>query len=90
MAHDITVERKGGNRYEVTVEEPGSTSSHLVSAAADDVTRLGGGADTEDLVEASFRFLLDREPKESILSSFDLSVIPRYFPDYESRIGDYL
>ena len=49
-----------------------------------------GCATPEQLVEASFAFLLEREPKESILRSFELPVIARYFPEYERRIGDYL
>ena len=32
--------------------------------------------------------LLEREPKESILGRFDVSVIGRYFPDFESAIRD--
>lgn len=88
---DITVEREKGDRYRVTVAEAGSSSTHLVTAGAGAVARLaGGGAPTEALVEASFRFLLDREPKESILASFDLTAISRYFPEYESTIGEYL
>jgi hypothetical protein len=42
------------------------------------------------LVEASFAFLLEREPNESILRTFDLTVIGRYFPDYEREIGQRL
>jgi hypothetical protein len=34
----------------------------------------------------SFRFLLAREPKESILRSFGLSTIVRYFPEFEREI----
>jgi hypothetical protein len=37
-------------------------------------------------VARSFAFLLEREPPGSILRRFDLSVIPRYFPDYDSQI----
>jgi hypothetical protein len=37
----------------------------------------------EDLVARSFEFLLQREPPGSILSTFDLSVIQRYFPEYD-------
>ena len=29
-------------------------------------------------------FLLDREPKEAILRVFDISVIRRYFPDFDA------
>lgn len=42
------------------------------------------------LIEAAFRFLLDREPKESILSRFDISVISRYFPEFESVLPRYI
>jgi hypothetical protein len=41
-------------------------------------------------VTESFRFLLEREPKESILGSFDLTVIGRYFPEYEREIAKRL
>jgi hypothetical protein len=41
----------------------------------------------EELVRKSFEFLLEREPKESILSHFDITVISRYFPDYEEDIA---
>ena len=87
---EVTVEPLPGHTYRVTASDSTSTSSHEVSASGKDVDRYGAGATPEELIEASFRFLLDREPKESILSRFDLSVISRYFPEYEARIGDYL
>ena len=39
-----------------------------------------------DLIKKSFEFLLEREPKESILKKFDLKVISQYFPEYEKII----
>lgn len=78
-----------GASYRVTVTDGGS-STHLVTVAPSDLERLAEGRSVEALLEASFRFLLDREPKESIMGRFDLSVISRYFPDYESTIADYL
>ena len=45
-----------------------------------------GTTDPTDLVRRSFAFLLEREPKESILGAFDLTVIGRYFPDWEAWI----
>jgi len=35
-------------------------------------------------------FLLDREPKESILGAFDISVIRRYFPEFDEAFPAYL
>ena len=40
----------------------------------------------EDLVKKSFEFLLEREPAGSILQEFNLSVIQKYFPEYEEII----
>jgi hypothetical protein len=37
-------------------------------------------------VVRAFEFLLERESKESILGSFGLSVIGRYFPDFEREM----
>ena len=69
------------------VVDGGSATSHRVSVAAADLDRLDpGAADPTDLVRRSFAFLLEREPKESILREFDLTVIGRYFPDWERRI----
>ena len=44
------------------------------------------GIDESTLVQESFAFLLEREPASSILSSFELPVIARYFPEYEQEI----
>lgn len=76
--------------FEVSVTSGGSTTTHRVTADSDTVAHLAPDRSPRHVVEASFRFLLDREPKESILRSFDLPVIARYFPDYEARLGDYL
>ncbi|MCH8741723.1 hypothetical protein IH779_02385 [Patescibacteria group bacterium] len=44
----------------------------------------------EEVVRKSFEFLLQREPKESILREFNLKVISNYFPEYEKEIGKLL
>ena len=78
-----------GDTYEcqVTVSERGSETRHQVTLRKADYERLAGGkASPEALVIESFRFLLEREPKDSILRSFDLTVIGRYFPEYEREI----
>jgi hypothetical protein len=72
---------------EVGVIEGDSATNHRVSVATADLERLDpGAADPTDLVRRSFEFLLEREPKESILRTFDLTVIGRYFPDWERQI----
>ena len=71
----------------VTVRDSSETH-HRVRVSRADLARLAPGAsDPVDLVEASFAFLLEREPQESILREFDLIVIGSYFPDYDREIG---
>lgn len=71
----------------MTVTGGGTASHHAVTVSAADLVRLGTANTTpDDLVRRSFEFLLAREPKESILATFDLPVIARYFPDYEATI----
>ena len=75
-----------GHRCEVDVVDSGSTTRHVVEVSTAELDRWGRGRSAEELVLESFRFLLEREPKESILREFKLSVITRYFPDYETVI----
>lgn len=85
----ITVTRRGGEDplvFDVVVGEAGGASRHRVTLARADVVRLAGGRAPERLIEAAFRFLLEREPKESILARFDVSVIARYFPEFEREL----
>jgi len=74
-----------GHCCRVEVADGISTSRHLVRVSRSDVERWGRGRSVEQLVRDSFDFLLRREPKESILREFDLSVIKRYFPDFDGR-----
>ena len=73
--------------FQVTVKEGKGESRHRVTLRKGDYQELAAGkASPEDLVTESFRFLLERESKESILRSFDLMVIGRYFPEYRREI----
>lgn len=76
--------------YRVTVTEGPSSSTHSVTVGPEASALLEEGETESELVVASFRFLLDREPKESIMSRFDLDVIGRYFPDYRTKVREYL
>ena len=85
----VTVEAEpsgDGWQCRVVVERRGERTEHSVTVSRSDLERWGHGparADVEDLVQRSFDFLLKREPATSILRTFDLSVIQRYFPDYD-------
>ena len=74
---------------QVTVADNGSESRHSVTFTRTDFQRLASDGETpENLVKRSFEFLLAHEPKESILRSFALTDIGRYyFPEYEREIA---
>lgn len=77
----------GDWRAEVVVREGGSETRHSVTVSAETLTRLApGDVDPARLLRASFEFMLEREPKESILRAFELPLIGRYFPEYEGEI----
>ncbi|HSC78030.1 MAG TPA: hypothetical protein VLB32_05650 [Candidatus Acidoferrales bacterium] len=87
MAATIQVVKQSESEFRVTVEEGGSRSTHQVTLTGEYYQKLTRGAVApEELIRRSFDFLLEHEPKESILARFDLPVIARYFPDYEREI----
>ena len=79
-----------GWAFEVTVSN-GNSTTHSVNLTREYYHHLLLSDTTPTkLVEGSFRFLLEREPKEMILRTFDLKIISHYFPEYERRISEYI
>jgi hypothetical protein len=77
--------------FEVVVREGKGETRHHVTMSQEMCKRLTGGKHTaERCLEAAFRFLLDREPKESILRRFDVTAISSYFPEFEREMPRYL
>jgi hypothetical protein len=86
----IEVTETSPNSFSVTVHGA-QTTSHQVNVKPDYAQPLLSASQTaSELVTASFQFLLDRESNTSILRSFDLSVIERYFPEYPQAVQRYL
>jgi hypothetical protein len=90
----IEVQRTGDKdplAFDVVVRDGKGETRHHVTMSRATAERLAGGQHTaEQCVEAAFRFLLEREPKESILGRFDVDVIKRYFPEFERALPRYL
>lgn len=87
MPAQITVQSTNESHFEVTVREDGTETRHMVTVEPEYARRLAGGkVPAEELLRRSFEFLLEHEPKESILRQFNLREISRYFPEYESEI----
>ena len=81
----IEVKHSSGDEWRVTVKST-VTTHHHVRVTKEDADRFSSGRPVEELVQESFRFLLEREPNTPILPSFDLPLIGRYFPEYEQEI----
>ncbi len=83
----VTVEKLNETSFKVTVVTDVSTT-HTVTVSRDYWMRLTKGrVPVETLVEKSFEFLLEREHNTSILRTFDLPAIQRYFSEYEETIA---
>ncbi|HYI22660.1 MAG TPA: hypothetical protein VEX62_08500 [Candidatus Limnocylindrales bacterium] len=75
----------------VRVGDGADATEHEVSVSAEEMARFAPGAsEPQRLVEASFAYLLEREPKESIMGSFTLSTIESYFPRYPLEIAELI
>jgi hypothetical protein len=84
----ITVTQQAGSTFRV--QTPAGTS-HQVTVPTGFAASLGcGHVVPDELVRASFEFLLEREPATSILREFSLDVISQYFPSYPAEIGTRL
>ena len=82
----ISIKKRTDDVFLVTVAD-GMTTTHTVTVTDQSLTDLTDNNVTKtQLLEFSFNFLLDREPNTSILSSFDINVISRYFSDYKDEV----
>jgi len=81
----IEVKHSSGDVWLISVQGAVVTH-HRVRVTKADLDRLAEGRSIEDLLRESFRFLLEREPNTSILPSFDLPMIGRYFPEYDQQM----
>ena len=76
------------DKFEITVNADQITK-HIVSVTDQMLLNLTKNKiSKEELLNFSFNFLLERESNTSILSSFDLTVISKYFPEYTKKAND--
>ena len=85
----VLIKELSDNEFQVTVNEKNPTSHNVT--LNDDVHQnlTNGKVSKKELIEFSFKFLLEREPNTSILSSFELSVISGYFPEYIKTVKEW-
>ena len=82
----ISIKILSNDEYEISVNSK-TVTTHILSLSDEVHKNLTNEKVTkEELLDFSFKFLLDRESNTSILSSFELIVISRYFSDYEKSV----
>ena len=82
----ISIKKLNDDVFEVTVANS-ITTVHEVTVTDQNLTDLTENTVTKtQLLEFSFKFLLDKEPNTSILNSFDINVISKYFSNYKDDI----
>jgi hypothetical protein len=80
-------ETDNGWQFTVQLEDGQESQKHHVTLDRNYYEKVTDGAVSADrLVEAAFRFLLDRESKDQILSHFTLDTIQNYFPEFEQEV----
>lgn len=78
-----------GWEFDVTVSDHETETKHKVTMSRVYYEKLGTDTPPEEVVRKSFEFLLEREPKESILSEFNIEVIAKYFPEFDDAVKRY-
>ena len=85
---ELLITELSKDKFEITVKADQLTK-HVVSVSDQMLLNLTNNKiSKEELLNFSFNFLLERESNTSILSSFDLTVISKYFPEYTKKVTD--
>ena len=79
----VEVEAIGGDDFLVKVSAATSTEHRVTLTDAYWEQIWNSSLPKREIITRSFAFLLERESNSSILRTFDLPVIQRYFGEYE-------
>ena len=82
-----TNQKEEGWTFLVELGHGDNLVEYYVDVDRDYWTQLTGRrTEPTQLVEATFKFLLDKEPKEMIMKKFNISEVTQFFPRYEQEI----
>jgi hypothetical protein len=83
----VSVDQQPDGTFKVVVRTGRITTSHVVTVPEGAPAKLDcDHLALDELVRASFGFLLEREQPTSILRRFSLTQITDYFPEYPQEI----
>lgn len=78
------IENERSWTFTVTVFDQGRKHDYEVTLSWSDYDHWSHGrVAPEKVIDAAFRFLLEREPATAIMRKFDAAVIRRYFPEVD-------
>lgn len=82
----MNITKLSENKFQVTIQN----TQFTVTLTDQYHQSLTSNHTKEQLIQASFKFLLDNEPLNAILTEFNLDIIKQYFPQYQKEITKYL
>ena len=86
---ELLINQLSNDKFEVIIYGDKQTK-HLVSLSDKLYFSLTSKKiSKKELLKYSFQFLLEREPNTTILSSFELTEISKYFPEYLKKVKDF-
>ena len=85
----ILIKELSDDEFQVIVNAKNLTSHNVTLTDVTHQNLTNGKVSKKELIEFSFKFLFEREPNTSILSSFELSVISEYFPEYIKTVKEW-
>ena len=84
---ELLIAELSKDKFEITVKA-NQITKHVVCVTDEMLFNLTKNKiSKKELLNFSFNFLLERETNTSILSSFDLTVISKYFPEYTKKVS---
>lgn len=89
---DVEVEQLTEEPWQFAVtllEDDVNLGEYHVTMSEEEYSRYGDPLEPTKLIQATFRFLLERENPEMIMERFSLSTVERYFPEYPEEIEHY-
>ncbi len=79
---EVLINNLSKDKFEILVNNKQKTIHQVYLSDEVHLDFTNNKISKEELIKFSFEFLLEREPNTSILSSFELNIISKYFPEY--------
>ena len=79
---EVLINNLSKDKFEILVNNKQKTIHQVYLSDEIHLDFTNNKISKEELIKFSFEFLLEREPNTSILSSFELNIISKYFPEY--------